>query len=370
MSDSTSNDRDRGSPRQTGAGDGDRSGEVQANPYETRKTDLEPPAGPGAAEAPARPRAVPRAEPPDRLSGLELRPVETVAAGLPAIVESLRYTLGEMGPVQGLRMLAKINQVGGFDCAGCAWPDPDPDQRSSTEFCENGAKASAEENTRKRVGPGFFRRYGVAELSRRSDYWLARQGRITEPMVLRRGATHYEPIPWDDAFRMVADELKALDSPDEAIFYTSGRTANETAFLYQLFARQFGTNNLPDCSNMCHESSGSALTETIGIGKGTVTLDDVLHTDLLISIGQNPGTCHPRMLTALQTAKRNGARIVAVNPLPETGLNHFKHPQDLKHPLRALAVLTGEGTPIADLFLPVRINGDVALLKGVMKEMV
>ncbi|HEY0036990.1 MAG TPA: FdhF/YdeP family oxidoreductase, partial [Longimicrobium sp.] len=307
---------------------------------------------------------------PEGFTGLRAGRVQKTAAGVTAVRVAMEYVLDEMGAVDGARMLQKLNQEGGFDCQSCAWPDPPAGERAAfAEYCENGAKVTAEENTRRLIEPDFFRRHSVAELSRQSDYWLARQGRIAEPMVLREGATHYEPIGWDEAFRMIADELNALASPDEAAFYTSGRTANETAFLYQLFVRHFGTNNLPDCSNMCHESSGSALTDAIGIGKGTVTLEDVHSADLLISIGQNPGSCHPRMLTALQRLRRNGGKIIAINPLPETGLNHFKHPQDLKNPIRALEVLAGEGTPLAEFFVPVRIAGDVALLKGVLKEM-
>ncbi|HEY0155371.1 MAG TPA: FdhF/YdeP family oxidoreductase [Longimicrobium sp.] len=310
------------------------------------------------------------AQPPAEHTGLRLGEVQKTAAGINAVRVAMKYTLNEMGAADGARLLQKLNQEGGFDCQSCAWPDPPAGERPAfAEYCENGAKVTAEENTRKLIDPDFFRRYSVAELSERSDYWLAKQGRIDRPMVLREGATHYEPIGWEEALGLVAKELRALDSPDEAAFYTSGRTANETAFLYQLFVRHFGTNNLPDCSNMCHESSGSALTDSIGIGKGTVTLDDVHHADLLISIGQNPGSCHPRMLTALQRLKRNGGKVIAINPLPETGLNHFKHPQDLKHPGRILSVLVGDGTPIAEFFVPVRIAGDVALLKGVLKEM-
>ncbi len=310
------------------------------------------------------------AQTPEDFTGLRTAKVKRTAAGLKAVQVAVGYALDEMGPVDGTRMLLNLNQPGGFDCQSCAWPDPDPGERSGfAEYCENGAKVTAEENTRRLIPDDFFRRHSVAELSRRSDFWLAKQGRIARPMVLRPGATHYEPIGWDEAFRLIAQELNALDSPDQAAFYTSGRTSNEAAFLYQLFVRHFGTNNLPDCSNMCHESSGAALTDAIGIGKGTVTLDDVTHADLLVSIGQNPGSCHPRMLSALRELKRNGGRIVAINPLPETGLNHFKHPQDLTHPLRALDVLVGAGTPLADLYLPVRIAGDVALLKGILKEM-
>ena len=285
------------------------------------------------------------------------------AAGIPAIVESMKYAYRNMGAVKGARMLLQLNQTDGFDCPGCAWPDPAAGERTHTEFCENGAKAASEENTRKRIGPEFFRDHSVAELSQRSDYWLAQQGRITEPMVLRSGATHYTPISWDDAFALIASKLNALDDPNEASFYTSGRTANETAFLYQLFVRQFGTNNLPDCSNMCHESSGTALTDSIGIGKGTATLDDVHDAGVLIDLGHNPGTCHPRMLTALQLMKRNGGKIIAINPLPETGLMRFQHPQHV------MQVLTGRSTQLADLYLPVRINGDVAILQGIIKEM-
>ena len=286
------------------------------------------------------------------------------AAGVPAVVQTVKYAAANMGVVKGARMLLQLNQTDGFDCPGCAWPDPPAGERSHAEFCENGAKAASEENTRKRIERSFFRDNSVEELSQRSDYWLAQQGRITEPMVLRKGATHYEPISWDDAFALIALKLNALDHPDEAAFYTSGRTANETAFLWQLFVRQFGTNNLPDCSNMCHESSGTALTDSIGIGKGTATLDDVHHAGVLIDLGHNPGTCHPRMLSALQVTKRNGGKIIAINPLPETGLMRFQHPQQV------LQVLTHRSTQLADLYLPVRINGDVAILQGIMKEMV
>src|SRR5687768_8105358 len=255
--------------------------------------------------------------------------------------------------------MLKVNQVGGIDCPGCAWPEPDQ-HRSHFEFCENGAKHVADEATTKRVTPEFFQQWSVADLSQQSDQWLNAQGRITHPMLLHRGATHYEPLNWDDAFELVAAELNSLNYPDQAIFYTSGRTSNEAAFLYQLFVRQFGTNNLPDCSNMCHESSGSALSETIGVGKGTVTLADFDAAQAIFVIGQNPGTNHPRMLTALEHAKRNGCKLVHINPLPEVGMVRFKHPQ---HVLGML----GSGTELADLFLQVRINGDVALLKGIMK---
>ncbi len=301
-----------------------------------------------------------RAQPPEEFTGGGFEGASDTSGGLAAVWSSMKHIVREAGLVRGTRTLLKLNQKDGFDCPGCAWPDPDG-ERSHAEFCENGAKAVAEEATTRRVTPDFFREWSVSDLSQKSDFWLGKQGRLTHPVVLRRGATHYEEITWDEAFKFIADELNALDSPDEAAFYTSGRTSNEAAFLYQLFVRQFGTNNLPDCSNMCHESSGRALTETIGVGKGTVTLQDFDLADLIFVIGQNPGTNHPRMLTTLRAAKRRGCKIVHVNPLPEAGLARFKHPQ---HP----ADLLGGGTELTDLFLQVRVNGDVALLKGLLKE--
>ena len=300
------------------------------------------------------------AQPPE-----ETRPVETAepsesAGGVPSVMSAMKIALREMGPVRTARTLLTINQKTGFDCPGCAWPEPDG-ERSHAEFCENGAKHVADEATKKKIGPEFFRKWSVQDLSLQSDYWLGNQGRITHPMVLHRNATNYAPISWDEAFTLIASELNSLASPDEAIFYTSGRTSNEAAFLYQLFVRQFGTNNLPDCSNMCHESSGSALGETIGVGKGTVTLEDFAQAQAIFVSGQNPGTNHPRMLTALEHAKKNGCTIVHINPLPEVGMTRFKHPQQLSGWI-------GSGTALADLFLQVRINGDVALMKGIIKE--
>jgi molybdopterin-dependent oxidoreductase alpha subunit len=271
-----------------------------------------------------------------------------------------RFAWGEMGLVRGTRTLLQLNQKQGIDCPGCAWPEPDG-ERSHFEFCEEGAKHVADEATRKRITPEFFAKWSVRELAEQSDLWLNQQGRLTQPMVLRDGAQHYEPIQWPDAFALIAQELNALGSPDEAIFYTSGRTSNEAAFLYQLFVRQFGTNNLPDCSNMCHESSGTGMKEALGFGKGTVTLEDFDHCDAIFVIGQNPGTNHPRMLSTLLSAKRRGCKIVHINPLPEVGTTRFKHPQEFW-------TWPGGGTQLADLFLQVRINGDVALLKGLMKE--
>ncbi|MDR3682549.1 MAG: FdhF/YdeP family oxidoreductase, partial [Geothrix sp.] len=301
----------------------------------------------------------------------ELSPIEiatpkvstppSVSGGLPAILSATRHALGEMGPIRGTRELLKANQRGGFDCPGCAWPDPD-DRRELVEFCENGAKAVAEEATTKRVTPDFFARHTVAELAQWLDHDIGKAGRLTHPMLLREGATHYEPVSWEEAFGLLAEELHALPSPDGAVFYTSGRTSNEAAFAYQLFARLFGTNNLPDCSNMCHESSGLALREVLGVGKGSVTLEDFGHADCILLIGQNPGTNHPRMLTTLQTAAQRGAQIISLNPLLETGIKAFIHPQKFWTWL-------GSGTPIATFHLPVRVNGDIAALKGLMKAM-
>ena len=282
--------------------------------------------------------------------------------------QTTRFALKEMGVVRGFKTLLNANKKSGFDCQSCAWPSPDGD-RQVAEFCENGAKAIADEATTRRLPADFFREHSIDDLRTRTDFWLGQQGRLTEPMVKRGGARHYEPISWDDAFKLIASELNALPTPNAAAFYTSGRTSNEAAFLYQLFARQFGTNNLPDCSNMCHESSGAAMNETLGIGKGCVKLEDFDHADAIFIIGQNPGTNHPRMLTSLGRAKVRGAKIVSINPLPEVGNFRFKNPQDLKNPMRAAGVFFGGGTKLSDLWLPVRINGDVAVLKGMMKEM-
>ncbi|OKJ07511.1 FdhF/YdeP family oxidoreductase [Kitasatospora sp. CB01950] len=282
-------------------------------------------------------------------------PPAHAAAGLPAIGHTLRMAADQMSPGRVLSTLRKVNQPNGFDCPGCAWPEPDKPHLA--EFCENGAKAVAEEATERRITPEFFAAHPVAALADRSGYWLGQQGRLTTPMLLDEGATHYTPIGWDEAFALIAAELTALGSPDEAAFYTSGRTSNEAAFAYQLFARRLGTNNLPDCSNMCHESSGSALTETLGVGKGSVSLKDLYQADLIIVAGQNPGTNHPRMLSALERAKRAGAKIVSVNPLPEAGLERFKNPQTPRG-------LVGGGTKLTDLFLQIRLGGDLALFRA------
>ncbi|GAB2987873.1 FdhF/YdeP family oxidoreductase [Amycolatopsis acidiphila] len=292
---------------------------------------------------------------------LEVSKPKDWAAGVPGVAVSLLRSVEQMGTGRTVRTLRLLNQRHGFDCPGCAWPEPqqsDGEHRKLAEFCENGAKAVAEEATKRRVGPEFFAAHPVSELAGRTDYWLGQQGRLTEPMVLREGGTHYEPIAWDDAFALVAGQLRALSSPDEAIFYTSGRTSNEAAFLYQLLVRSFGTNNLPDCSNMCHESSGAALTEATGIGKGSVSLADVHHADVIVVVGQNPGTNHPRMLSALEEAKAGGAKVIAVNPLPEAGLMRFKNPQSPRG-------VVGKGTALADEFAQIRLGGDLALFQAI-----
>jgi len=283
-----------------------------------------------------------------------------VAVGVPAVLHALKISVDQMGVTRSAQTLLRVNQKDGFDCPGCAWPEED--KRHIAEFCENGAKAVAEEATVRRVDAAFFAQHSVSELNEHDDWWLGQQGRLTEPMMLDEGATHYRPISWDDALQTVADALRALDDPNEAIFYTSGRTSNEAAFLYQLLVRGTGTNNLPDCSNMCHESSGSALVETIGIGKGTVSLEDIHRADLLIVAGQNPGTNHPRMLSALEKAKQNGATIIAVNPLPEAGLMRFENPQTPR------GVLLG-GTKLADEFVQIRLGGDQALFQAIAKHL-
>ena len=304
----------------------------------------------------------PNAENPEKFTGIKLSHPKTAAAGIPAVMVSAKHLFSEMDIIRGLKALFSVNQMKGFDCPGCAWPDPDDDRSRLGEYCENGVKAIAEEATSKKLTAQFFAENSVAELSMLDDYAIGKKGRIAQPMRLRKGATHYEPISWNDAFELIAKNIRELHSPDEAIFYTSGRTSNEAAFLYQLFVRELGTNNLPDCSNMCHESSGVALTESLGIGKGSVTLEDFYEAEVIIILGQNPGTNHPRMLQALQKAKENGCKIISVNPLPETGLIGFNNPQQLKGMLGIKAQLT-------DLFLQIKINGDLALVKAIEQRL-
>ena len=286
---------------------------------------------------------------------LAVAPPKHHSAGLPAVAVALNRGLAQAGVVRTAQALTRVNHRGGFDCPGCAWPEP-AGHRRPAEFCENGAKAVAEESTLRTVGPDFFAAHPVSELLTRSEFWLGGQGRLTDPMVIREGSDHYEPITWEDSFALIGEQLRATH-PDRAVFYTSGRTSNEAAYLYQLMARSYGTNNLPDCSNMCHESSGTALVRTIGIGKGSVSLEDIYVADLILVVGQNPGTNHPRMLSALATAKGNGATIIAVNPLPEAGLFVFRDPQ-------TVAGLVKGGTELADELLQIRLGGDLALFQA------
>ncbi|WP_150451663.1 FdhF/YdeP family oxidoreductase [Arenibacter lacus] len=302
----------------------------------------------------------PNPEPPEKLTGLKTGSPKKTAAGIPAVISSAQHVFGAMGLGRGLKALAHLNQKSGFDCPGCAWPDPDDDRSPMAEYCENGAKAIAEEATTKKLDASFFKKNSISYLASLSDYEIGKKGRLAQPMFLPQGADHYEEISWEDAFKKIADHLNTLNHPDEAIFYTSGRTSNEAAFLYQLFVREYGTNNMPDCSNMCHESSGVALTDTLGIGKGSVKLEDFYETDLILILGQNPGTNHPRMLSALEKAKKNGAYIISVNPLLETGLLNFNNPQHLKGVL-------GISTSLTDIYLQVKINGDMALLQALTK---
>jgi molybdopterin-dependent oxidoreductase alpha subunit len=302
-------------------------------------------------------RRAPREDPSD--DDLDVGRRKRSVAGAPAVVKALKMAGEQMGVRRTALTLSRLNQDPGFDCPGCAWPDPDPEHRHRAEFCENGVKAVAEEATLRRVDRAFFADHPIAELAERSDYWLGQQGRLTEPMHRPRGATHYQPISWDDAFSLIAERLRALPSPDAASFYTSGRTSNEAAFVYQLMVRRFGTNNLPDCSNMCHESSGAALGYSIGIGKGSVLLEDLYAADLILVVGQNPGTNHPRMLTALEKAKKGGAHIVSINPLDEAGLRRFHNPQTPKGLVK--------GTDLADEFLQVRLAGDQALFAALAR---
>lgn len=296
---------------------------------------------------------------PEKFTGLKIGKLKKSAVGIPAVWSSVSQIYKYMSAGDAVKTMFKINQKGGFDCPGCAWPDPDDERSALGEYCENGMKAIAEEAQSKKITAAFFKKHSINEIAAWSDFEMGKKGRLTEPVLLKEGATHYEAISWEAAFALIAQELNALNNPDEAIFYTSGRTSNEAAFLYQLFVRQFGTNNLPDCSNMCHESSGKALNDTLGIGKGSVTLADFALADVVMVLGQNPGTNHPRMLSALEQCKLNGGKIISVNPIPEPGLMHFINPQS------AAKVLTG-GTALTDIFLQVRINGDVALLKAIL----
>ncbi len=296
-----------------------------------------------------------------RFTGLQLKDPMEVSAGMLGVKEALRHGVKEMGIVRSMKALLAMNQEEGFRCPSCAWPVPE-NPSGIGEYCENGAKALADEATLDKIGADFFQKYSVEQLSRYSDYELNKLGRLTEPMVLRPGKVHYEPISWEEAYNLMAAELQGLDHPDEAIFYTSGRSSNEAAFLYGMFARALGTNNMPDCSNMCHESSGVALSQTLGIGKGSVKVEDLYGADVVLIVGQNPGTNHPRMLSALEKCKKNGGKIISINPLAETGLVKFKNPQKV-------GAMLGSGTAIADIHLQVKINEDIALAKLLLKKL-
>ncbi|MGF1557676.1 MAG: FdhF/YdeP family oxidoreductase [Flavobacteriaceae bacterium] len=293
----------------------------------------------------------------EEFTGLTVKEPVHYAAGALGVKEALRHGFKEMGILRSMRALLDMNQPDGFDCPSCAWPDPEKPSKIA-EYCENGAKALADEATEKHIGADFFRRFSVEALSQLTDFQLNQFGRITEPLLLKAGSIHYEPIAWHKAYELISNELHGLDSPNDAIFYTSGRSSNEAAFLYGMFARAYGTNNMPDCSNMCHESSGVALNETLGIGKGSVTLEDLYEAEVVLVAGQNPGTNHPRMLSALEKCKENGGKVISINPLEESGLVNFKNPQHIKGWFN--------GTDIADLHLQVKINQDIALMKLIL----
>ncbi|MFZ5528699.1 MAG: FdhF/YdeP family oxidoreductase [Pseudomonadota bacterium] len=283
------------------------------------------------------------------------------AGGWGALRSVARQLLQHRIAAKGSRTLLSANQPDGFDCPGCAWPDRQ--HTSSFEFCENGVKAVAAEATADRATPQVIAQHTVSELHGWSDHALEAMGRLTEPMAYDPVTDRYRAIGWDEAFATIARHLQALPSPDEAIFYTSGRTSNEAAFLYQLFVREFGTNNFPDCSNMCHEPSGTGLKGSVGVGKGTVTLDDFEEADCILIFGQNPGTNHPRMLGELRAAARRGARILSFNPLRERGLERFADPQS------PVEMLSGGATTITSDYFQLKVGGDIALLKGIIKHL-
>ncbi|QDY44019.1 FdhF/YdeP family oxidoreductase [Candidatus Pantoea soli] len=277
---------------------------------------------------------------------------------LKAVADALRR---QMSLKQDVIALFKVNQPQGFDCPGCAWPDPQ--HTSSFEFCENGAKAVSWEATSKRTTPEFFAAHTVSELWQRSAFELEGEGRLTHPMKYDADSDTYKPVSWETALTEIGARLRSYDDPNSVEFYTSGRASNEAAFLWQLFAREYGTNNFPDCSNMCHEPTSVGLPQSIGVGKGTVELEDFDHCDLVLCIGHNPGTNHPRMLATLRDVSKRGAHIVAINPLRERGLERFTSPQS------PIEMLSMSSTPLASTYYKVRVGGDAAMLKGVMKTL-
>lgn len=290
----------------------------------------------------------------------KIKPYQGAAGGWDALSSTARSVFGSKKAAANIRNLLRANKVKGFDCPGCAWGD-EPGKHFS--FCENGAKAISWEATKKQVTSAFFEQHSISYLQRQSDYFLEYQGRLAQPMYLDRATDHYQPISWSDAFSLIARHLQALEHSDQLELYTSGRASNEAAYLYQLFGRSFGTNNFPDCSNLCHEASGVALTQAIGIGKGTVTLQDFEHADAIFVFGQNPGTNHPRMLHSLRNAARNGAAIVSVNNLKERGLERFADPQS------PIEMLTSADSSISSHYFCPRLGGDMAVVRGIVKQL-
>ena len=292
-------------------------------------------------------------------ANLKVGPPKTWAVGLPAIEHAMLPALGELDPERTAKVAFSINHKAGFDCPSCAWANPD--RSKPLEFCENGMKSVVWESAPAAIPTEFWQRHSLADLAEKSEYWLGLQGRVVEPVYKAPDSDHYVPIGWDEALDLVADKLRSLDDPDQAVFYTSGRITNEPALLYQLFARAYGTNNLPDCSNMCHEATGAGMTAAIGVGKSTVHYDDFAKADLVMVVGQNPGTNHPRMLNALQDCKVNGGKMIGVNVLPEASLLRYKNPQK---PIG----LIGDGIAMSDQFLHIRIGGDMHLIQAIAKR--
>jgi len=281
------------------------------------------------------------------------------AGGIASLQSTLKHIIQSQQPQTNIKNLLKANKNKGFDCPGCAWGDQ---KEGLLQFCENGAKAIAWESTSKTIDKEFFASYSVNKLKKQSDYWLEYQGRLIQPLVYNKKTDHYQEITWHDAYSLIASHLNQLSSADQAEFYTSGRASNEAAFLYQLFGRMFGTNNFPDCSNLCHEASGIALNESIGIGKGTVVLDDFYQADAILVFGQNPGTNHPRMMNALRKAAKGGCKIVTFNNLKEVALERFASPQD------PIELLTPKATTISQLYLTPKLGGDMAAVRGICKH--
>lgn len=284
----------------------------------------------------------------------------TAAAGVGGVYHAMEKAI----PNRALVPLLKMNQHGGIDCPGCAWPEPAQGDINFVEFCENGAKAIAQETTPKRVTREFFANTTVQQMREMTDYELDQLGRLTEPMLYdrSRGDEKYHPVSWDEAYDLIAEQLKATD-PDRAIFYTSGTAVNESAFIFGVLGRRHGSNNLPDCANLCHDSTGVALAKTVGVGKGSIVMQDLYNTDLIISVGQNPGTNHPRSLTAFKKQKENGGKFITINPMPETGLMKFKEPQSVKGAL-------GLADKISDEYVQVRLDGDRALFQQINREVI